>query len=167
MRRTLVLLGLSLVIGLILLGALFLPMIRGGGATGWRAELDRYVAYRSVAVSGTVEVASAGRATRPSAFDRTMSGLTFGDTAAFRTNYAYNSVDPRGYKALPFPPGDVWCIRLTQRRRLDGGGEEMTSPVVFVARHSDLYSADWVTHEPPGSASPSDLEAMMTKLDCR
>ncbi|MCX6031483.1 MAG: hypothetical protein NT169_19560 [Chloroflexi bacterium] len=167
MRRTLVLVGLSLVIGLILLGALLLPMIRSGGATGWRAELDHYVAYRGVAVSGTVEVASVSRATRPFAFNQTMSGLTFGDTAAFQTNYAYTGMGSRGYQALPFPPTDVWCIRLTQRRSFDRGGEEVTSPIVFVARHASLYSADWVTHEPPGGASPGDLEAMMMKLDCR
>ncbi len=168
MRRLLVL-GLSVAIGLILIGALLLPMIRSGsaGAAGWRPELDRYMAYRSAVVAGTVEVASASQATRPSAFDRTMSGLTFGDSANYQTNSAYNRAASRGYKPLPFPPAEVWCVRLTQRRGLAGGGEEVTAPVVFVAKHSDLYSADWVTHEPPGSTSPGDLGAMMAKLGCR
>ncbi len=167
MKRVLVLVGLSVVIGLILLGALLLPMIRSGSATGWRAELDHYVAYRSTAVSGTVEVASVSRATRPFAFDQTMSGLTFGDTAAFQTNYAYTSMSSRGYQALPFPPTDVWCVRLTQRRSLDRGGGEVPPPIVFVARHASLYSADWVTHEPPRDASAAGLDAMMATLGCQ
>jgi hypothetical protein len=168
MKRALMLTGLSLAIGLTLLGTLLLPMIRSGGAaTGWRAELDRYVRYRNAAMSGTIEVVSDRQATRPMAFDRTMSGLTFGDTAAFQTTYAYTSLASRGYTALPFPPTDVWCVRLTQRRGLEGGSEETTAPVVFVARHSNLYNADWVTHEPLGDTSAADLDAMMATLGCR
>jgi hypothetical protein len=55
---------------------------------------------------------------------------------------------------LPFPPEDVWCVRLKS-------ADPTIPKVVLLALHQDMYTARWVVHE------PSDMEAMLSAVGCQ
>jgi hypothetical protein len=61
------------------------------------------------------------------------------------------------------PPVAVWCVRLRSAAPI--GNAAAPDRIVFVAKHQDLYNADWITHEPPGDPAQSSVETL-TKIGC-
>lgn len=115
--------------------------------SGWRAQVDDFLGYRS-----GLTYLSASPATRPAEFSAQMSGATYGDSVYYQTDFHRRSIG--GPRPLPYPPDEVWCVTLAATR----GG----TTTVFVARHVDLYNADWIIHEPAGNPAQ-----VMAQIGCR
>ncbi len=124
-----------------------------------RAELSRYLAYRYASVPlPTISEVSA--ATRSWQFPRERSGASYSDTIHYRTTAFLNvSTQWRSDRALPYPPNEVWCVRLD--------GAAPGAEVVFVALHADMYNAGWVVHELPAAWSVAERRAVLADLDCK
>ncbi len=64
------------------------------------------------------------------------------------SSFAWNT------RPLPYPPEDVWCVRLKSA--------DPTMPkVLLIAFHKDIYTASWVVHE------PNDVAAVLAAIGCR
>ena len=75
----------------------------------------------------------------PQNFQAEMSKASYGNTPYYITTYRANPAYP-GQKPLPYPPNDVWCVRLKSAN--------VTAPqMVIMALHQDIFNADWVMHE--------------------
>jgi len=140
-----------------------------------RGKVDRYIRYR-YSPSRAVTIQQIARSSVPSHFTPAMSRATFGDSTFFRTTYGYSAqagIDLPGFptvtpgtsgspsgggsRPVPFPPMDVWCVLLK-----DTG--QSSPAIVFVALHQDLYSADWLVHEPQGDAK--EIADALSKIGC-
>lgn len=73
-------------------------------------------------------------AARPWRFTEAQSSSAHGTSAHFLTEEATGP----GLSALPYPPVELWCIRY---------GSIEPSRTLYLARHEDLYNADWILHE--------------------
>lgn len=128
-----------------------------------QAELDAYLGGR---YSGTQPppLHRAIRATQPWEFDASASSATWSDSPYYRTTHnrrrspVADTLSPEGSptsesgrqwaageRPLPYPPSELWCVSLSR--------EDQTEPsIVYLARHQDLYNADWILHEARGDA---------------
>ncbi len=147
----LVALGAIIVVGIILLATRGLP-------DNARDELTRYLGYRYPSVSSPA-IVQVGKATRPWLFKRESSSGSYSDTIHYLTTaYMGSNAKWRSSRALPYPPTEVWCVRLASA---DPGAE-----VVVVALHEDGYNAGWIVHELPAVWSAADRNAVLAELDC-
>lgn len=149
--------GLLVVVLLRVLG-----ITSGITSSGREIALQKYIRYRLGATATWPEIVFQERANRPWEFISELRGLTFGDSMFYQVNVAYTGQN--GPRPLPFPPTEIWCIQL----RLSGevGAGQKVDRYLFVARHQDLYNADWVTYEPPGDLTQSPT-AVFAKIGCR
>lgn len=143
-----------------------------------RQALDRYLQARGLSAAALGPIR---RAERPGGLTASMSLATYGSSYYFAVSHndqppatAVNSIWDRppltdsltlapamansgGQKPLPYPPHDLWCVRLS--------GEKGAAPAsVFVALHGDLYVDTWVVHEL--SADPAALAADWNAVGC-
>ncbi len=89
----------------------------------------------------------------PQNFRTEMSSSSYGNTPYYVTTHRANPDYP-GQKPLPYPPNDVWCVKLTST-------DPLTPQVVLLALHQDIYNADWVMHE------VNDPEAVLAAVGCK
>jgi hypothetical protein len=157
-QRPLFLLAVPLILGCVLVSLVLIIISRLAlKPSDWRAQTDYYMRYK-----GGVAFVSATQATRPEAFTRDLRGATYGNSATYATDFSYSG-QVVGQKPLLYPPDQVWCVILQpEAGPTPAAGSSSGQRVVFVARHIDMYNADWVTHEPKGDAA-----AIMTRIGCR
>jgi hypothetical protein len=127
---------------------------------GWRTELEKYVRYKSSFIA--VQVVT--QASKPWYFKRNMSHTTFGEGAFADYNYEGRR---QGYRRIPFPPEEVWCVLLRETRSLANDARVETShAVIFVGYHLDLYHAGWVVHEGETEPFSSKFIEDISRIGC-
>ena len=89
----------------------------------------------------------------PQNFRSEMSKMSYGDTPYYVTDQRTNPNHP-GIKPLPYPPNDVWCVKLK-------GTDPMVPGVVVLALHQDMYNAAWVMHE------VTDPDTVLAAVGCQ
>jgi hypothetical protein len=160
---------ITLVLAAVTVGAvLLIILMRSIAATpnddpgGWRSAVRKYIDYEAKMTGTTLEVAAAEQAARPWEFRREMSIRSFGTSTYYSVDVPYTGKN--GFKPLPLPPVEVWCVQLKGK----GGSESLgiSDRLVLVAKHQDLYNADWITHMPPGGTSLSSAE-ILALIGCR
>jgi hypothetical protein len=147
----------------------------------WRVELEQYIAYKVNLSNSPITIQRTVQASQPWKFSADMSSGTFGDCFYFEVNYCYNVdetppsppilfppdevlfalVKTTTSSPLPFPPDDVWCALV--KTSIDG---KETSWVVYIAKHQDLYNADWIVHESSKSIADPQLKDDLTNIGC-
>ncbi len=158
-RRSLLILAAVFIGGVLLVGLVrILVSTPGAEPSGWRSAVQAYTRYEADRGATTWQIAAAEQAIRPWEFLREMSARTFGGSTRYQVDVTYT--DRNGVKPPPMPPVEVWCVHL----KAESASSQAAAPerLVFVARHQDLYNADWITHEP----SPAAAE-MLTRIGCR
>ena len=138
---------------------------------GPSVRMDVFIAERlHLALGQDVEIEQYVEASLPQHFQRDM-GKAWSHRPAFYTmtlpsalgqpisvtRAAIDSPLPSyagGTKPLPFPPEDLWCVRVKS-------ADPTIPKVVLFAFHKDMYTASWVPHE------PTDVEAVLTAVGCR
>ena len=126
----------------------------------WQPELSKYIRSKKAFIT----IKAVDQASRPVNFNQDMSSAAFSDDVFYTQGYGGGQ---SGYRNLPFPPEEVWCVLLKKTRRAaDDSIVESTYSVVFVARHLDMWHADWVVHEGEQEPfSPAFLEKL-SKIGC-
>lgn len=103
-----------------------------------------YARYLSGTTGQFVVVQHSVRAAHPERFVQTMSQATYGDNGHFSTTFSLTesiaqgqlkSSANAGMPQLPYPPDELWCVRLSN------------GAVIAAGLHRTLYFADWVLHE--------------------
>ncbi len=149
---------------------------------GAQQALDDYLRYvRAAARPGEGSALQADlivRASRPWELSPQLGLLAFGDTVYFRADGRYTepsralatpfwqryfthssetgSLDER--PAPPFPPQEVWCVRLV---------DERGARVVFMARHhQEPYHTEWITYQGPAAPFSRELQETLAALGC-
>ncbi len=164
MRRKFLRITMALLVGGVLLIALMrIPLsLSGAEPLGWRLAMQRYLEWAQGSAGSGLEVAAAEPASRPWEFRRGMSARSFGRSTYYVVDVPYGAIN--GPRPLPFPPAEVWCVHLWGRA--SGSSAGVSDQLVFVAKHVDLYNADWIVHEPYSEASQRRDE-MLSKIGCR
>jgi len=164
MKRQFLLLLAALAIGLLLVVSLIriIASTPGAQVAGWRSAVQAYIRYQAARHAIMLEIVGAAEAARPWEFQRAMSGRSFGGSAYYRVSVPYSGGSRD--RPLPMPPTAVWCVHLKQTG--EPGNAAAADRFVFVARHADLYNADWITHEPPGDLAQPPAE-ILTQIGCR
>jgi hypothetical protein len=73
---------------------------------------------------------------------------TWGEVMTYTASrYAWDT------RPLPYPPEDVWCVRLKS-------ADPTVPRVLLIAFHKDIYTASWVVHE------PNDVAAVLAAVGC-
>lgn len=115
--------------------------------TPWRTELDRYLALYN---AESFTLIAAVSAKHPERMQR-MAGFAPLDQSVYYRADASTTGELVGNDArrpLPYPPTAIQCVTLQDRR-----GERH---LLLIARHADLYNADWLIHEATGDAEKTD-----------
>ena len=175
MRR---LFGIVIALGIpmAVIAALAIATYRPGPPDAAGEMLSRYLNYLGQ-TGRPAELADARPASYPRRFTANLSGPTFGNGYYFAVSYtdalqvtlssAYwanasaitHSVEMTpmevgggsGGKPLPYPPDEVWCVRLK--------ADAPSAPAaVLLALHDDLYVAYWVVHELPAGTQAATLQ---------
>jgi hypothetical protein len=141
-----------------------------------QTALDKYLSYQSSAGHAAV-VEQASLAARPQSFTALMSAASFGDGLSYQVSHPYlppataygpyftgpvttslpvTPANTSGMRPLPFPPEELWCVRL--RPAAPAGPQ-----VVGVARHQDLFNAAWTVHELPAETQAE----ILAQVECR
>jgi hypothetical protein len=120
--------------------------------------LGQYLRAYGATHSG-VSVSQIVAARQPVAFSAEMSGPVYGDSPFFRTDVRYTReiTGQAGARTLPYPPTELSCVLLDSAQGRS---------VVFVARHSDLYNAEWLVHEARNPWPSPALSAQLAALGC-
>jgi hypothetical protein len=100
-----------------------------------------------------VEIAQYVQARLPQSFRAEMSAASYGNTPYYVTDHRDNPNYP-GVKPLPYPPNDLWCVKLKS-------ADPTVPQVVVMALHQDIYNADWVMHE------VTDPETVLVAVGCK
>jgi hypothetical protein len=153
----------------------------------WQLELNQYIAYQASPSDPPINIQRTIQASLPWQFRANMSAGTFSDCLNFQTNYCYNRDDyipsppllfPPGeikgqtdifnnpdeiFSSAPlnFPPEEVRCALLT---KISNG--EKTDWVVYIAKHQDLYNADWIVHESSRGIADPQLRVDLADIGC-
>ena len=170
-RATIIVFALCLLAAIVTIGVL---LVRAQDLPSEAQDaLNQYIQHR-YSLSQPATVQRLVRSSLPGNFSAAMSRATFGDSVFFGTTYNYK-VQPvnlpgfptitltddwrsaGGSHPVPFPPIDVWCVALKET-------EQPAPAVVYVAEHLDLYSADWLVHEPAGESK--EIADALTKIGC-
>lgn len=140
-----------------------------------QARLSQYLQYPATVPQPPYGVQRIAQASQPWNFSADMSGASFGDSVIFRTTHNQLAPEPawpletmtsgsphtgmQGEQPLPFPPRELWCVRLG---RVASGDTR----VVFVALHENLYNADWIVHEARPDVTMPALLADLSAVGC-
>ena len=166
-RATLLIMSLVLLIGL---EAVVVAKIPGepGPPQDCQAKLNEYVAFFNSSSAETVWVQAMVQARIPWKFSPAMSDGTFGASAVFQTDSgAYGSIGQDGLVPLPFPPEELWCVRLKHGHGSSTASKERALyAVVFVGLHMNMYNADWVVHEGSRDLLDPKLKETLTTVGC-
>jgi hypothetical protein len=114
----------------------------------WQDQLTGYLA-RQNAEGDAVHLLVARRALAPQLFEGDLSQGVRG-TGSYTT------------RSLPYPPDRLYCVLLEHRYQQASSRRQL----VFVALHSDLYTADWVLHEGPYEPFGPKTAATLRTLGC-
>lgn len=125
-----------------------------------QSALDSYARAKLEAEKAPLDVEFISRAAHPERFTRAMSARSYADSLFFQTDAAFrpNAARATSGKPLPFPPEDVWCVRLWR------ANPDRVPHYVFVVKHNDLYNSDWVLHEPTTDARGA--RAILDEIQC-
>jgi hypothetical protein len=150
---------------LVVLGAVVFAEIpaKTGMPAVAQVRLDQYIAYTYP--TNDVNVETVVRAKRPGRFSREMSGGAFDDSVVYQTDMGPGENLHGGPRPLPYPPEDVWCVRLEH----DGTYGPRVAPaydVVFVALHMDIHNADWLVHKGASSVAGQGKQDILSALEC-
>jgi len=181
--KKIVIMSASLILPLVMVMAALITL--GNETTpAWKDELYRYLANARRTSAAEPEIQRAVRASRPWNFHQEMSKAIYG--GGFTDPAGVNHVDKEivtlldwqswfsetlvlyGGQPLQFPPEDLWCVLLKYRsssheRNVNGGAYS----VVFVALHTDLYTARWLVHESPDEYPTISLERTLATIGCK
>jgi hypothetical protein len=124
----------------------------------WKSEINQYIAFKVSPADPPITLQRAIQASKPWEFKAEMSAGTFSECIYFQTNYCYRPDEILSTPPLPFPADEVWCALLNTSSSGEGSGW-----VVFIAKHQDLYNADWIVHE--NSHSQADPQMMVDLAD--
>ena len=127
----------------------------------WKSELNQYIAFKVSPADPPITIQRAIQASKPWQFKLEMSVSTFGDCIYFQTAICYRAEEMLAAPPLTFPPEDIWCALL----KTTATGEE-SDWVVFIAKHQDLYNADWIVHESSKSIADPQLKDDLTNIGC-
>jgi len=153
----------------------------------WQSELNQYIAYQSSASDPPITIQRTIPAGLPWQFRADMSAGTFSDCYYFQTNYCYNRDEYIPYPPLLFPPGDVKGqtdilnnsdeilssalfnfppeeVRCALLAKISNG--EKTDWVVYIAKHQDLYNADWIVYESSRGIADPQLKVDLADIGC-
>lgn len=132
----------------------------------WRSELDKYVAYTEHGSSLRIFEQAAVRAGRPWEFNGGSGYIVYGDTPYYITENTYQPGVTGGFSRmpLPYPPEELWCVLL--KLEPNHAPASFHYQLVFVARHQDLYNADWVIHAAIQPPSSPEIEQTLSRLGC-
>jgi hypothetical protein len=123
---------------------------RSGSITSMATLVSEYVypfIDRDVTIAQTVQ------ARLPQNFQAEMSEASYGNTPYYVTTHRANPDYP-GQKPLPYPPNDLWCVKLKS-------ADPAAPSVVVLALHQDIFNADWVMHE------VNDPETVLPAVGCQ
>jgi hypothetical protein len=166
-RAALLIMSLALLIGL---GAVVVAKMPGNTRppADCQSRLWEYVAYLNDSFPETTTVQAVAQARKPWKFSSAMSGATFGAGVVFQTDSsAYSSTAQDGLTPLPFPPEQLWCVRLRQGHGSSTASEEQALyAVVFAGLHMNMYNAEWVLHEGPRDLPEPELEEILATIGC-
>jgi len=159
----------------------------------WKSELNRYIEYEA-SLPNPITVQQTIHACQPWKFTTEMSAGSYGECINFQTSYCYfsneykptppvlftpgclwcalvrisaggvelNGKESQSAVPLPFPPEDLWCALVKTSAR---DGE--ISWVVYIAKHQDLYSANWIVHESSRSITDPQLIEDLKNIGCK
>jgi hypothetical protein len=102
-------------------------------------EVQTYLLCRSGVYSQPLLIGTYVQARLPQNFQADMSKASFSNTPHYETDCRFNP-DYGGYKPMPYPPNDLWCVKLIS-------ADPKAPKAIVVAQHQDIYNADWVVHE--------------------
>lgn len=163
MKKLLLLAILVLVPGFVLL---LLLLYAKQQPPAWQSELEKYIAYEERGSPLRISEQAVVRAGRPWEFTGGSDYIVYGDTPYYITENTYRPGVTGGFSRmpLPYPPEELWCVLLKL--------EPIHAPafshyqLVFVARHQDLYNADWVIHAAIQPPSSPEIEQTLDRLGC-
>jgi hypothetical protein len=146
------LLGLTLSLSLPI--AAVLIIVLSGDRSRTSSSMNTLVnSYVNPFLDHGVTIVQYVQARLPQNFRAEMSTASYGNTPYYITIHRANPDYP-GQKPLPYPPNDLWCVKLT--------GTDPTAPqMVVLALHQDIYNADWVMHE------VTDPETVVATVGCQ
>jgi hypothetical protein len=135
--------------------------------------LSRYFARRMTTAGQPLRAGRQVRAANPGALDDSLGAATYGSGIYYHTTFDYSAAPASApapvrtvqfmpakgdsLRPLPYPPREVWCVWLVPP-------DDSRSPVVLLARHQDLYNAEWIVHEPLADAG--DTSELVLALGC-
>jgi hypothetical protein len=132
----------------------------------WQTELEKYIAYKEHASPILITEQSAVRSERPWKFTGDTGYIVYGDTPYYITDNTYQSGRDSRFSRmpLPYPPEELWCVLLKMEPRY--APDFFKYQLVFVARHQDLYNADWVIHEANRPPSSPEIKQTLSRIGC-
>ena len=145
---------LRVILVLALPAAAMVIIVLSSDRSGSSSSMDALVSsYVNPFLDRGVEIVQYVQARLPQNFRAEMSAASYGNTPYYVTTHRANSNYP-GQKPLPYPPNDVWCVKLKST--------DPTAPqVVVLALHQDIYNADWIMHE------VTDPETVLATVGCK
>ena len=159
----------------------------------WKSELNQYIDFKAGPPNSLITLQRTYQASKPWKFTPEMSAGSYSDCFIFPTAFCYESkefqsITPlpllsdgllnslvktyarseetswnelRSVAPLPFPPEDLWCA-LVKTTNIG----EKTTWVVYIAKHQDLYNADWVVYESSRELADSLLADDLETIGC-
>jgi hypothetical protein len=117
--------------------------------------------YRSSLGKVDSRVSTVVRAKQPWNLTRDLGWTVLGDSLFFQTDQPLARTRSDGPAPLPFPPKEVWCSLLQSKDKATGAP---SYSLVLVGLHIDMYTGDWVVHQPPDD--PSTIGEILSLLGC-
>ncbi len=132
----------------------------------WQTELEKYIAYKERGSPLLITELVAVRSGRPWRFTGDTNFIVYGDTPYYITDNTYQSGPDRRFSRmpLPYPPEELWCVLLKIGPSYAPSFSKYQ--LVLVARHQDLYNADWVIHEAILPPSSPELKQTLSRVGC-
>lgn len=139
-------------------------------SAGWQEKLDWYVDLLNQDDGRIVSVHETVRARMPERFSAEMSTSTWGDSLYFNTDYGSQGPRKPDFRPLSFPPAEVWCAVLIDKYTTDPAlNVPNTYRAVLIARHGDMYMAEWVVHTllMDGNLEAAETQRVLSEVGCQ
>lgn len=164
-RRRLFLLLLPPLTSLLLLIGIF--VYENHNPPAWQVALDDYLAEKTGPQGAAPAVALVLTASHPENFTRDMPFNLYSQSTYYRADSpASAEVGEDSRRPLPFPPPEVWCFLLADGSKSEASAAGFeANRVILVARHQDLFNADWLVYEAAGSNN-WDVAAALDQIGC-
>ena len=127
----------------------------------WKSELNQYIAFKISPADPPIHLQRGIQARKPWEIKTEMSAGTFSDCIYYQTNYCYRPDEILSSPPLPIPADEVWCALLNS----SSSGED-SGWVVYIAKHQDLYTADWIVYESSRGITDPQLRVDLTDIGC-